>query len=197
MEYNTQQRRLPLPEYGRSVQRMVDHALTITDREERQRCAHTIINIMGGMFPQLRDMPDFKNKLWDHLAIMSGFQLDIDYPVEIVSQDSLDRKPSRVPYPSGKIRYRHYGRLVQEALRVVSESKDEEAIKYAARMIASQMKRDYLSWNKDSVEDSRIADDLCELSDGRIRLAPEELRLTAQRQFPRRRQMAGQSKHRK
>ena len=89
MEYNTQQRKLPLPEYGRSVQNMVDHALTIEDREERQRCANTIVNIMGGMFPQLRDMEDFRHKLWDHLAIMSDFKLDIDYPVEIVKKESL------------------------------------------------------------------------------------------------------------
>ena len=81
MEYNTQQRKLPLPEYGRSVQNMVDYALTIKDREERQRCANTIVNIMGGMFPHLRDVADFKHKLWDHLAIMADFKLDIDYPV--------------------------------------------------------------------------------------------------------------------
>ena len=90
MEYNTQQRTLPLPEYGRSVQNMVDHALTIEDRAERQRCANTIINIMGGMFPHLRDVPDFKHKLWDHLAIMADFKLDIDYPYEIVKKESLE-----------------------------------------------------------------------------------------------------------
>ena len=93
MEYNTQQRTLPLPEYGRSVQNMVDHALTIEDRAERQRCANTIINIMGGMFPHLRDVPDFKHKLWDHLAIMADFKLDIDYPYEIVKKESLEVKP--------------------------------------------------------------------------------------------------------
>ena len=82
MQYNTQQKRMPLPEYGRSIQNMVDHALTIEDRSERQRCANTIINIMGNMFPHLRDVPDFKHKLWDHLAIMSDFKLDIDYPYE-------------------------------------------------------------------------------------------------------------------
>lgn len=84
MQYNTQQKRMPLPEYGRSIQNMVDHALTIEDRAERQRCANTIINIMGGMFPHLRDVPDFKHKLWDHLAIMSDFKLDIDYPFEVI-----------------------------------------------------------------------------------------------------------------
>ena len=111
MEYNTQQRRLPLPEYGRSVQNMVDHALTIENREERQRCANTIVRIMGNMFPpQLRDSADFKHKLWDHLAIMSDFKLDIDYPFELVKQEGLDNKPGNVAYPHSRIRYRQgYG----------------------------------------------------------------------------------------
>ena len=95
MEYNTQQRKLPLPEYGRSVQNMVDYALTIEDRAERQRCANTIINIMGSMFPYLRDANDNNHKLWDHLAIMADFKLDIDYPVEVVK--SLF--PAQYPLP--------------------------------------------------------------------------------------------------
>ena len=113
MEYNTQRKKMELPEYGRSVQNMVDHALTIEDREERQRCANTIINIMGSMFPHLRDVPDFKHKLWDHLAIMSDFKLDIDYPFEIVKKEELVMKPEKVEYPNGTIRYRHYGRILE------------------------------------------------------------------------------------
>ena len=97
MQYNTQQKRMPLPEYGRSIQNMVDYALTIQDRAERQRCANTIINIMGNMFPHLRDVPDFKHKLWDHLAIMSGFELDIDYPYEIIRKDNLVTRPDHDP----------------------------------------------------------------------------------------------------
>ena len=118
MKYNTQQRRLPLPEYGRSVQNMVDHALTIEDRAERQRCANTIVNIMGGMFPHLRDVADFKQKLWDHLAIMADFKLDIDYPVEIVKKESLEIKPQRIPYSQHDIRFRHYGRFVQDMIKL-------------------------------------------------------------------------------
>ena len=109
MQYNTQQKRMPLPEYGRSIQNMVDYALTIQDRAERQRCANTIINIMGNMFPYLRDVPDFKHKLWDHLAIMSGFELDIDYPYEIIREDNLVTKPEPIPYSTTRMRYRHYG----------------------------------------------------------------------------------------
>ena len=107
MQYNTQQKRMPLPEYGRSIQNMVDHALTIQDPAERQRCANTIINIMGNMFPHLRDVPDFKHKLWDHLAIMANFKLDIKYPYEIIHEENLGTKPEPIPYPSTKIRYRH------------------------------------------------------------------------------------------
>ena len=114
MEYNTQKRKLPLPEYGRSVQNMVDHALTIEDREERQRCADTIVNIMGGMFPQLRDVEDFRHKLWDHLAIMYDFKLDIDYPVEIVRKESREVRPDRIHHPPTKTRYSDYGGLVQK-----------------------------------------------------------------------------------
>lgn len=190
MKYNTQQRRLPLPEYGRSVQNMVDHALTIEDRAERQRCANTIVNIMGGMFPHLRDVADFKQKLWDHLAIMADFKLDIDYPVEIVKKESLEIKPQRIPYSQHDIRFRHYGRFVQDMIKLAVDYQEGEERNLLIRMIANHMKRDYLNWNKDGVEDQKILDDLCELSGGKIKLSAEDLRLTEQRTFiPRRRQM--------
>ena len=190
MKYNTQQRRLPLPEYGRSVQNMVDHALTIEDRAERQRCANTIVNIMGGMFPHLRDVADFKQKLWDHLAIMADFKLDIDYPVEIVKKESLEIKPQRIPYSQHDIRFRHYGRFVQDMIKLAVDYQEGEERNQLIRMIANHMKRDYLNWNKDGVEDQKILDDLCELSGGKINLSAEDLRLTEQRTFiPRRRQM--------
>ena len=190
MKYNTQQRKLPLPEYGRSVQNMVDHALTIEDREERQRCANTIVNIMGGMFPHLRDVVDFKHKLWDHLAIMSDFKLDIDYPVDIVKKESLEIKPQRIPYSQHDIRFRHYGRFVQDMIKLAADYQEGEERNQLLRMIANHMKRDYVNWNKDGVEDQKILDDLCDLSGGKIKLSTEELRLTEQRTFiPRRRQM--------
>lgn len=190
MKYNTQQRRLPLPEYGRSVQNMVDHALTIEDRAERQRCANTIVNIMGGMFPHLRDVADFKQKLWDHLAIMADFKLDIDYPVEIVKKESLEIKPQRIPYSQHDIRFRRYGRFVQDMIKLAVDYQEGEERNQLIRMIANHMKRDYLNWNKDGVEDQKILDDLCELSGGKIKLSADDLRLTEQRTFiPRRRQM--------
>ena len=114
MEYNTKQKKLALPEYGRSVQKMVDHALTIEDREERQRCAATIVEVMGSMFPNTRNLPDYERKLWDHLAIMSDFTLDIDYPFEVIRKEEFHVAPERVPYQTGEIRNRHYGRIVEQ-----------------------------------------------------------------------------------
>ena len=183
MEYNTQQRKLPLPEYGRSVQNMVDHCLTIADREERQRCANTIVRIMGGMFPQLRDMEDFSHKLWDHLAIMADFKLDIDYPVEIVKKESLEVKPDNVPYAQTRIRYRHYGRFVQDLIQVAVGYEEGEEKQRLVSMIANHMKMDYLNWNKDGVEDKKIFDDLYELSGGKLKLTEDDMRLMDQHQL--------------
>ncbi|WP_177601601.1 DUF4290 domain-containing protein [uncultured Phocaeicola sp.] len=198
MEYNTQQRKLPLPEYGRSVQNMVDHALTIEDREERQRCANTIVNIMGGMFPHLRDVEDFNHKLWDHLAIMSDFKLDIDYPVEVVKKESLEVKPDRIPYSQNNIHYRHYGRFIQDLIQVAVDYPEGNERKQLISMIANHMKKDYLNWNKDGVEDQKILDDLCELSGGKIRVSPEDIRLIEPRTFiPRRRQMNNNNQQRR
>lgn len=190
MEYNTQQRKLPLPEYGRSVQNMVDYALTIEDREERQRCANTIVNIMGGMFPHLRDVADFKHKLWDHLAIMADFKLDIDYPVDIVKKESLEVKPDRIPYSQNNIRYRHYGRFVQDMIKIAIDYPEGEERNQLLKLIANHMKKDYQNWNKDGVEDQKILDALCELSGGKIKLSADDFHLVEQRTFtPRRRQV--------
>ena len=177
MQYNTQQKRMPLPEYGRSIQNMVDHALTIENREERQRCANTIINIMGNMFPHLRDVPDFNHKLWDHLAIMSNFQLDIDYPYEIIPKANLDEKPEYIPYPSGHILYRHYGRTLQVLIKKACEFEEGDEKQNLIALICNHMKKDYMSWNKDTVDDRKIAQDLEELSEGKLYLTDELLQL--------------------
>ncbi len=177
MEYNTQRKKMELPEYGRSVQNMVDHALTIEDREERQRCANTIINIMGGMFPHLRDVPDFKHKLWDHLAIMADFKLDIDYPFEIVKKEDLVVKPEQLEYPNGAFRYRHYGRFLEGMVKKAIEIEDEEEKKQLINLLAIQMKKDLNNWNKEGIEDQKIVDDLREYSNGAIDLQVEDLRL--------------------
>ena len=183
MEYNTQRKKMELPEYGRSVQNMVDHALTIEDREERQRCANTIINIMGSMFPHLRDVPDFKHKLWDHLAIMSDFKLDIDYPFEIVKKEDLVMRPERLPYSTGDIRYRHYGRFLGELVKKAVEIEDEAERKALIRLLAIQMKKSLSNWNKDGMEDQKIVDDLREYSQGAIDLQVEDLQLNEPQRY--------------
>ena len=181
MEYNTQRKKMELPEYGRSVQNMVDHALTIEDREERQRCANTIINIMGGMFPHLRDVPDFKHKLWDHLAIMSDFKLDIDYPFEVVKKEDLVIKPEGLAYPNANFRYRHYGRFLEGMVKKAVELEDVEEKKQLINLLAIQMKKDLNNWNKEGIEDQKIVDDLREYSNGAIDLKVEDLRLSEPR----------------
>ena len=181
MQYNTQQKRMPLPEYGRSIQNMVDHALTIEDRAERQRCANTIINIMGGMFPHLRDVPDFKHKLWDHLAIMSDFKLDIDYPFEIIRKDNLADKPEPVLYPNTKIRYRHYGRTLEVLIKKACEFPEGNEKDNLVALICNHMKKDYMTWNKDTVDDKKIADDLANLSEGKLQMTEDIIKLMGER----------------
>ncbi len=166
-----------MPEYGRAVQKMVDHAITIEDRTERQRCANTIIAIMGNMFPQLRDVVDFNHKLWDHLAVMADFKLDIDYPYELVDPQTLHPTPKQIPYPKGNIRYRHYGRCIEEMMKKACDMPDSEERDELLRLIAAQMKKEYILWNKDNVEDSKIIEDIREYSEGKIVLSENKLNL--------------------
>ncbi len=181
MEYNTQQKRMPLPEYGRSIQNMVDHALTIEDRKERQRCANTIINIMGSMFPHLRDVPDFKHKLWDHLAIMSDFKLDIDYPYEVIKKDNLITKPDHIAYPATKIRYKHYGRTLEVLIKEATNMPEGNLKNNLIALICNHMKKDFMAWNKDTVDDRKIADDLEELSNGKLHMTDEIISIMSNR----------------
>ena len=145
MKYNTEEKKLVMPEYGRNIQNMVDYCVAIEDREERKRCANTIINIMGNMFPHLRDVNDFKHILWDHLAIMADFKLDIDYPYEIVKKENLYARPPRIPYNNNRIRYRHYGKTLELMIRKATELEaakqaigypDEEIVPYLEQRIS-------------------------------------------------------------
>lgn len=179
MEYNTKQKRLPLPEYGRSVQKMVDHALTIENREERQRCAETIVNIMGSMFPNMRnELPDYKRKLWDHIAIMSDFTLDIDYPVEVIKKETFTEPPQRIPYQSGEIKNRHYGRIVEKMIAHACTMEEGEERDAFVELLLIQMKKNYIAWNKDGVEDKRIFEDLRYFSEGKINISEGDIHLT-------------------
>lgn len=177
LDYNTQMPQMQLPEYGRNIQRMVDYALTIEDREARTRCAHTIIRIMGNLFPHLRDVNDFKHKLWDHLAIMSDFKLDIDYPYEPVRPEHLASRPKKVPYQRSGCKVRHYGHLVEELIAKASTMEEGSEKERLIQMIANHMKKSYYSMNQEITEDKKVLDDLAILSDGHLSKTPEELPL--------------------
>ena len=182
-DYNTQQKKLIMPEYGRNVQQMIDHCVSIEDREERTRCANTIINIMGNLFPHLRAVDDFKHKLWDHLAIMSDFKLDIDYPYEIIRKENLRTKPDRIPYTLTPIRYRHYGKTLERMIKKCEDYPDGPERDQLISLLANHMKKSFLTWNKEVVDDDKIFKDLREYSHGRIDLSPETFRLKESKEF--------------
>ena len=182
-DYNTQQKKLIMPEYGRNVQQMIDHCVSIEDREERTRCANTIINIMGNLFPHLRDVDDFKHKLWDHLAIMSDFKLDIDYPYEIIRKENLRTKPDRIPYTLTPIRYRHYGKTLERMIKKCEDYPDGPERDQLISLLANHMKKSFLTWNKEVVDDDKIFKDLREYSHGRVDLSPETFRLKESKEF--------------
>ena len=185
MKYNTEEKRLALPDYGRNIQNMVDHCLTIADREERTRCANTIISIMGNMFPHLRDVNNFKHILWDHLAIMSDFKLDIDYPYEVIKKEELYVRPKCLPYPKNDIRYRHYGKTIELMINEASKMEEGPMRDRLVQLLATHLKLDYLLWNKDSVDDEKILKDLSEMSNRKITLNPDQLKLMEGRELMR------------
>ena len=181
MDYNSQRKKLQLPEYGRNIQNMVDFLMTIEDKEKRNRHAQTVIDVMGNLYPYLRDVAEFKHKLWDHLAIMSDFNLDIDYPYDPPSPDILTEKPKIVPYNQHRIKYKHYGRTMELMIEKADELEGEER-EVMIELLANHMKKSYLAWNKDAVEDIKILTDLEMLSNGKLKV-DKELKLTETKQL--------------
>ncbi len=170
MSYNTSRGRMIIPEYGRNVQKMVDFACTVEDTEERNKVAKAIIAIMGQLNPHLRDVEDFTHKLWAHLFIMSDFKLDVESPYPIPTAETFNQKPERVPYPQSKIKYGHYGKTIPKMIEKCveyDEGDEKEALKI---IIANMMKKAYLMWNRDTVNDELIANQLKELSGGKLEL---------------------------
>lgn len=176
LNYNTNLKQLTLPEYGRNIQRMVDHCLEIEDREGRTRCAHTIVRAMGNLFPELRQEEN-RHKLWDHLMIMSGFNLDIDFPCEVIQAADLKTEPDVVPYPQNRFNMRQYGILTRRMVEEAAEMPEGPARDEAVMLLANNMKKQMLAVNPDGVEDAKIFADLAELSAGRIVLNPADTRL--------------------
>ena len=161
---------MALPEYGRNVQKMVDHIKSISDRDERNRAAKTIIQIMGNLNPQIRDVGDFRHKLWDHLALIANFDLDIDSPYPVPEPDKFVEKPKQVPYPQGEIRFLHYGRIIELMIGAASKMEDGEEKEYLTNLIVNQMKKSYITWNRGQVADEVIIGDMGLLSRGKLKM---------------------------
>ena len=176
LDYNTQRERIKLNEYGREIQQMVDYCVSIPDREERQVCAEAIIDTMRKMNPSDQNINDRMQTLWDHLALMSDFKLDIDYPVEITTAEQMASKPEPVAYPNTRIPVRHYGRALFELFETLKTMEPGEERDTLVRMTANQMKRCLLLWGHGNGDDEKVADDLARFTDGVIQLDLESFR---------------------
>ena len=177
LEYNSSRNKLVISEYGRHIQKLVEHALTLKDKEKRQKMANGIIDIMGELNPQLRDVADFKHKLWDHLFVISNFELDVDSPYEKPIIEKLFEKPDPLAYPNSKIKYNHYGKVIELMIDEAIKMEDQELKSKLVIAIANQMKKSYVNWNLDTVEDEIILNQLTKLSKGKLSV-PEATELS-------------------
>jgi Domain of unknown function (DUF4290) len=177
MEYNTQRGKLKISEYGRNVQKMIDYTVLIEDREKRTRTAYAIVSIMSHLNPGVKDSTDYQRTLWDHMHIISGFRLDVDGPFSEPNKEELFKKPEKIPYSNNKIKYRHYGKNIQGIIEKAIEYEDGAEKEALIRTIANHLKKSYLNWNRESVNDETIAKHLSDLSFGKLNL-DDKARLT-------------------
>ncbi len=177
LEYNAERSHLIIPEYGRHLQKLIDQATAIVDKEERNKAARYIIQVMGSLNPHLRDVPDFQHKLWDQIFIMSDFRLDVDSPYPVPTREVVNLKPEQLPYPQKNPKYRYYGNNIKYMIDVADGWEEGEMKSALVKVIANHMKKSYLSWNKDTVKDDVIFEHLLELSEGKFNLtkSSEEL----------------------
>jgi hypothetical protein len=171
MEYNSQRSKLIVPEYGRNVQKMAEHLLTIDDREKRSRMAKTLVHIMGQLHPEIKDAPDARPKLWDHLHIITNFELDVDSPYPKPSKELLEKKPEPIPYSQESIPFKHYGKHIIKIIEAVAEMEEGTEKENLTKAIANHLKKSYLTWNRDSVTDEIIANHLDKLSKSKLKLS--------------------------
>lgn len=175
--YNTDLKPVILPEFGRNVQSMIEHCMHIADREERNRCAYAIADVMANLFPNLVSPDGNRSQIWDQMNIISGFTLDVDFPCEVITRDRFRPKPAKIPYTASSMRYRHYGKSIEKMIEKVSEidgdgdQKQEKDLLIS--MIAHHMKKLMLIHNKEGVDDGKILRDLREYSQGQIDLDPQ------------------------
>jgi hypothetical protein len=170
LDYNTQREKLLMPEYGREIQKMVDYAVSLPTKEERARCAKTIVRMMLTKVPQIRENVGYEQTLWDHLYLMSGKQLDIDWPFDVSGAEKIHVKPQPIPLPKNNIKLRHYGRLVEELLAKIQTMDEGAERDELVRQTANQMKRDLMTWGHGSADDEKVVDDLARLTDGAIQI---------------------------
>ena len=170
LDYNTQREKLLMPEYGREIQKMVDHAIRLPTKEERQLCAETIIRLMESKNPQVQDSANAEQALWDHLYLMSRKQLDIDWPFDVSEAEKILSKPQPMAHPTGSARMRHYGRLIEELFEKLKTMPEGEERDELVRLTANQMKRNLAAWGHGSMDDEKVADDLARFTDGKIQI---------------------------
>ncbi|MFZ4401176.1 MAG: DUF4290 domain-containing protein [Bacteroidales bacterium] len=171
MEYNSTRNKLIIAEYGRNVQKMIEFAVSVEDRDKRNQMAKVIIRVMGQINPHLRDVADFTHKLWDHLFIISDFKLDVDSPYPIPTNEILSIKPEQVPYTDKKFAFRHYGRNIELMIEKANTMEDGPAKERIVHLIANHLKKSYLTWNRDSVDDEVIVEHLNIMSKGQLKLS--------------------------
>ncbi|WP_088323023.1 DUF4290 domain-containing protein [Polaribacter tangerinus] len=193
LEYNSERPLMIIPEYGRHIQKLVDHCLEIESKEERDKMARAIVDVMGNLQPHLRDVPDFKHKLWDQLYIMADFKLEVDSPYPKPSKEELQEKPESLAYPKSASRYRYYGNNIQTMIDIALSWEDGEKKEALIFTIANHMKKCYLNWNKDTVDDVVIFKHLYDLSDGKIDIRETDETLSDSKNLLRKRNSQGQN----
>ncbi len=172
LEYNTERTKLIIPEYGRHIHKMIDHALSCDNKNERNKIVKAIIGVMGNLNPHLRDVPDFQHKLWDQLFIMSDFTLNVDSPYPKPIKEVFSQRPDKLNYPQNFPKYRFYGNNIKRMIDVAIGWENDDMKKQLVYVIANHMKKCFLNWNKDTVEDDVILSHLDELSKGKLKLDP-------------------------
>ena len=178
LQYNTKRKQLIIPEYGRHIHLMIEQTMAESDAEERNKKAKAIIGVMGNLNPHLRDVPDFQHKLWDQFFIMADFDIDVDCPYEKPEKEVLNAKPNKLAYPQNFPKYRFYGNNIKRMIDVASNWDENELKEVLVFTIANHMKKSFLSWNKDSVEDAVIMAHLDELSEGKLKVVASQLPLS-------------------
>lgn len=176
LDYNTQREALVMPEYGREIHKMIEHAIQLPTKEERMRCAQTIVRQMENKVPQIRENADYKQTLWDHLYLMSNKKLDIDWPYDLSNAENMHAKPQPMQHPQSSIRLRHYGRLVEEMLNKLKKMPEGPQRDELVRLTANQMKLDLIQWGHGSIDDEKVIDDIARLTDGLIQIDPRTFR---------------------